>query len=166
MEEFVKNEQERSKKLSNSLRKIHILAGKKNKVNDFEYEDSDFSPIEDDDIPRKRGPGRPRKNPLPETKPKVMPETTGNDLIMRGKLKKITATGEVFYNFTGKWELDEKNSQSFSFLKKNEGEAGIYIGTWQFFSKPIDETFCIEFHSKYVTGSGENMFGIFQITGD
>ena len=165
MDDFVKNEQERARKINNSLRKIHSLPGKP-KLNEFDYEDSEFSPIEDDDIPRKRGPGRPRKNPLPERKPKIMPETTGNDLILSGKLKKITATGDIFYNFTGKWELDETNSQNFSFLKKNEGESGIYVGSWQFYSKPIDETFKIEIKKNEVFGSGENIFGIFQITGE
>jgi hypothetical protein len=165
IEDFEKNEQERSKKINNNLRKIHVLAGKK-KINEFDYEDSDFSPVEDEDIPRKRGPGRPRKNPLPERKPRSIPETTGNSLLMTGKLKKITVTGDVFYNYTGKWELDEKNSQNFSFLKKNEGLSGLYIGSWQFYTKPIDETFCLNFNGPYITGSGENSFGIFSIDGD
>ena len=166
MEDFSKNEQERSRKMNSCMRKIHALNEKKKVPNEFDYEDSDFSPIEDDDIPRKRGPGRPRKNPLPERKPKIMPETTGNDLVLTGKLKKITATGEVFYNFTGKWELDEKSPQSFSFLKKHEGESGLYVGSWQFYSKPIDETLSISIHGERITGSGENIFGIFQVTGE
>lgn len=165
MDDFIKNEQERSKKINNNLQKIHILPGKK-KINEFDYEDSDFSPVEEEDIPRKRGPGRPRKNPLPERKPKIMPETSGNSLKFIGKLKKITTT-EIFYNFTGKWEVDDKNSQNFSFLKKDQGESGVYIGTWQFYPKPIDETFYIKFHDNgLISGSGENIFGIFHINGN
>lgn len=165
MDDFSKNEQERSRKISNSMRKIHALAGIK-KISEFDYEDSDFSPIEDDDLPRKRGPGRPRKNPLPERKPKIMPETTGNDLILVGKVKKITATGEIFYNFTGKWELDDSNTQTFSFLKKCEGVSGLYIGSWQFYSKPIEESIWITVDGDDVSGSGENIFGIFHINGE
>ena len=165
MEDFVKNEQERNKKISNAIRKINSLAIKK-KVNEFDYEDSDFSPVDDDEIPKKRGPGRPRKNPLPETKPKIMPDTNGNKLIFKGKLKKIVTIGEVFYNFTGKWELDEKHLSNFSYLKKNEGESGVYKGSWQFFTNPIDESIFLDLHKDgSVTGSGENLFGIFSIYG-
>jgi hypothetical protein len=166
MEDFVKNEQERNKKISNAIRKINSLAVKK-KVNEFDYEDSDFSPVEEDDIPKKRGPGRPRKNPLPETKPKIMPDTNGNKLIFNGKLKKIVTIGEVFYNFTGKWELDEKHSSNFSYLKKDEDMSGVYKGSWQFFTNPIDESVFLDLRSDgSVTGSGENLFGIFSIRGN
>jgi len=48
-----------------------------------ELDDSDFSPV-DDFLPRKRGPGRPRKIPLPERKPKIMPETSGDQMVMEG----------------------------------------------------------------------------------
>ena len=166
MEDFVKNEQERNKKISNAIRNINSLAVKK-KVDEFDFEDSDFSPVEEDDIPKKRGPGRPRKNPLPETKPKIMPDTNGNKLIFNGKLKKIVTFGEVFYNFTGKWELDEKHSSNFSYLKKDEGVSGVYKGSWQFFTNPIDESVFLDLHNDgSVTGSGENLFGIFSILGN
>lgn len=166
MDDFVKNEQERNRKISNAIRKINNIPIKK-KVNEFDFEDSDFSPVEDDDLPKKRGPGRPRKNPLPETKPKVMPETNGNDLIFSGKLKKISTVGEVFYNFTGKWELGEKVSQNFSFLKKQEGLSGVYKGSWQYYTSPIDETIFLDFlPDGELLGSGENLFGIFSLNGE
>jgi hypothetical protein len=165
-EDFVKNEQERNRKISNLTRKINSLAVKK-KINEFDFEDSDFSPVEEDDIPKKRGPGRPRKNPLPETKPKIMPETNGNKLIFTGKLKKIATIDDVFYNFIGKWELDEKHSSNFSFIKKKEGESGVYHGSWQFYTNPIDESVFISLEpAGIVTGSGENLFGIFSISGN
>ena len=166
MDDFVKNEQERNRKINNAIRKINNIAIKK-KVNEFDFEDSDFSPVEDDDLPKKRGPGRPRKNPLPETKPKIMPETNGNDLIFSGKLKRIVTVGEVFYNFTGKWELGEKVSQNFSFLKKQDGESGVYKGSWQYYTNPIEESIFLEFlPDGEILGSGENLFGVFAINGE
>jgi len=43
----------------------------------YEYDDSDFSPV-DDFLPRKRGPGRPKKDFLPERKQKLIPEISGD----------------------------------------------------------------------------------------
>lgn len=128
MDDFQKNEQERTKKMLANIKKVNSTPGRK-KYNEFEYyDDSDFSPVEDD-IPRKRGPGRPRKIPLPERRPKIMPETSGNDLKLVGQLKAVTTGNEVIHSFIGNWDLKDQIPQEFRFIKtQSNGPSGMYSG--------------------------------------
>ena len=161
------NEQERSKRLLAQIRKTHTAPGRKRVPTDYEFEDSDFSPMEDD-VPRKRGPGRPRKVPLPERKPKVMPSTSGDELQLTGTIKKISASEEVLHSFKGTWQLSDKQPKDFKFLKSDGLEVGgLYQGFWQYYSKPVEETLFLDFVEDHtVVGTGENMFGIFTIAGE
>jgi len=160
------NEQERSKRLLAQIRKTHTAPGRRRLLTDYEYEDSDFSPQEDD-VPRKRGPGRPRKIPLPERKPKIMPTTSGDDLVLSGTIKKISASEEILHSFRGDWQLVDKQPKDFKFLKSDGAEiSGLYLGFWQYYAKPVEETLHLEFRPEgELIGTGENLFGIFTITG-
>ena len=160
------NEQERSRRLLAQIRKTHTAPGRKRMPTDYEYEDSDFSPQEDD-VPRKRGPGRPRKVPLPERKPKIMPNTSGDDLVLTGTIRKISASEEVLHSFKGEWQLVDKQPKDFKFLKSEGAEvSGLYVGFWQYYSKPVEESLWLDLQpGGVVMGTGENLFGIFTVTG-
>lgn len=159
------NEQERARRMLAHIKKIHLLPDPRRSTPDYDLDDSDFSPVEDD-IPKKRGPGRPRKIPLPERKPKVMPSTSGNQLVLRGPLKRIVAHNEIFHSFTGSWELSSKQPQEFKYLKTDSDSIdGIYKGFWMYFSKSVEELLDLRFTGVEVTGYGENMFGLFKVQG-
>mmetsp|Transcript_16906 Transcript_16906/g.30269 ORF Transcript_16906/g.30269 Transcript_16906/m.30269 type:complete len:559 (-) Transcript_16906:15854-17530(-) len=159
------NEQERAKRMLAHIKKIHLLPDQRRSTPDYDIDDSDFSPVEDD-LPKKRGPGRPRKIPLPERKPKVMPSTSGNQLILRGTLKRISAHNEVFHSFTGNWELSSKQPQEYRYLKTDSDSIdGIYKGYWMYFSKSVEELLDLRFNGAEVSGYGENMFGLFKVSG-
>jgi hypothetical protein len=165
MEQLQANEQERTKRMLANIRRVHSAPGRKRLNTDYDYEDSDFSPVEDD-FPRKRGPGRPRKIPLPERKPKIMPETSGNQIVLEGKLKRITTHSEILYTFSGYWNLPGKPSQDFKFLHSDSGSpGGVYTGFWQYYSKAVEETLDVKLENNSVSGCGENMFGLFQVEG-
>ena len=165
MEEFMKNEQERNKKMLANIRKEHSVTARK-RSSDYVNEDSDFSPIEEDYKPIKRGPGRPPKYQVPERKPKVMPDTTGDELVFEGILKKINAPQQELHSISGSWSLPNKPSQAFKYLKSNsEGIDGVYKGYWEYFSKSVEETLQLKFEGRIVKGCGENMFGMFEVDG-
>jgi hypothetical protein len=159
------NEQERAKRMLAHIKRVHLLPEQRRSTPDYDYEDSDFSPVEDD-IPRKRGPGRPRKIPLPERKPKVMPSTSGNQLWLRGTLKRIMAHSEIFHSFTGSWELSTKQPQEFRYLKADSDSInGLYKGFWMYYNKSVEELLDLQFVGEEVSGYGENMFGLFKVQG-
>lgn len=67
-EEFDENETKRIKKVLAQIRRYHSVTERA--TNMGHEDDSDFSPVDEPDLPKKRGPGRPRKIPLPERLPK------------------------------------------------------------------------------------------------
>ncbi|CAG9327059.1 unnamed protein product [Blepharisma stoltei] len=165
MDDFTRNEQERTRKMLANIKKVHSTPGRK-KYTENEYDDSDFSPVEDD-MPRKRGPGRPRKIPLPERKPKVMPETSGNDLKLEGVIKYVSTANETVHSFSGFWQVKDKTPQEFRYLKTQPGgPSGLYSGYWRFYDKNIEENLDLKFDNKSVKGCGENVFGMFQVYGE
>jgi hypothetical protein len=95
-----------------------------------------------------------------------MPETSGNQIVLEGKLKRITTHSEILYTFSGYWNLPGKPSQDFKFLHSDSGSpGGVYTGFWQYYSKAVEETLDVKLENNSVSGCGENMFGLFQVEG-
>jgi hypothetical protein len=75
---------------------------------------------EEPEFGKRRGPGRPRKNPLPKRRLKVMPATNGDQLVLIGVLKQ---SSDANLEFSGIWSLPEHNGDTFSFFSTQGGIA-------------------------------------------